>query len=118
MQPADEIDRGRVGQRAGRVLAIDVALHADVRARLQLKIPALRGAVEPPLQGRLDLARRRVVTLDQVRVVAVHDPHGLRQAGSRACMHPCPEACRRPREAREEVDNLCSRLVQQAGLDP
>jgi len=49
--------------------AVEVALHADMRSRLDLQAAALFDGVELIGERTLDLARRRVVPLDQVGIM-------------------------------------------------
>lgn len=92
--------------------SIDLALHTDMRARLQLKIAALAGVIELVFQRPDNLARRRVVPLDQVRIVAVHDPHEIRQPLRRSGMQVRPERARGGGERGDQIDDLGGHLVQ------
>ena len=112
MQPADECYRGRLGQVAGRVAPVDLALHPDMRACLELKVAALAGGIELIRQRALDLARRRVVALDQVRIVAVHHPHGSASAAAERGCRRAPRALRRSRQRGDQIDDLGGGFVQ------
>ena len=59
-----------------------------------VQVAPLLSGFELAVQRRLDFARRRVVAFDEVRVVAVHDPHGLGEAGGRAGMQSRAETGR------------------------
>ena len=117
MEPADEDGRSRLRQIADGMAPVDLALQPDMRPRLQLKIAPFLGRFEMPLQRRLNLARRRVVTLDQVRVVAIHDPDGIGEAGGRAGMQARAEIGGGGREAGHEVEQFRPRLVEQTGFN-
>jgi hypothetical protein len=117
MQPADERHGTRLGCITGSVTAIDLALKANMRARFELEIAALFTVVEPPGERGFDLARRRVVPLDQVRVVAIHDPHRVGEARRNTRMEPSAECSGRGGQAGHQVEQFGSGLVQEARLD-
>ena len=100
------------------MLPVDLTLHPDMRARLKLEIAPLAGCIELILQRPDDLARCRVVALDQVRIVAVHDPHEVRQAFRRTGMQARSERAGGGGERGDQIDDLGGRLVQEARLDP
>ena len=118
MQPANESGRCRFRQVAGGMVPVDLALQPDMRPRLDLEVAALLGRIELVGERPLDLARRRVMALDQVRVVAVHHPHELGQAFRRARMQAGTQAVRRTGQRRHEIDDLRAAGIEQAGLNP
>jgi hypothetical protein len=63
-----------------RQLAINLPLDSDVSERLQLQIPVLASCRELVVQRPLDFSRPCIVTLDEVAVVAIHDPNQVGQA--------------------------------------
>ena len=87
-------------------------------ARLDLKVVACFGRIELVMQGTLDLARCRVMSLDQVRIVAVHHPDQFGQACGRTRMQARAKAVSRARQRRHEIDDLRAAGIQQARLNP
>jgi len=86
MQPENEVQRRRFGELVGGVQPINLALQSYMGARLNLEIAPVLGLVELTTDSPLDLARRRVVTLDQIRVLAIHHAHEVGQVRRRARM--------------------------------
>ena len=86
MKPLEKSQAGRLGEDSGGKLAVDLALHADVRPGFELEISPLPVRGDVVGQGALDIAGRGVVPFDQVGIVAVHKPHQFGQAGSGAGM--------------------------------
>jgi hypothetical protein len=85
-----------------------------VRAGLDLKIAALFGRVELPRHGSLDFAQGCVMALDQVGIIAVHDPYGVGQRGCRTRMQPCSQPATGSRERSHQIDDCGTRLLKQA----
>jgi hypothetical protein len=80
VQRADEACLCRFAQLTREVALVDGLLHADVRAGFELQVASLRLRFELIGQRALDIARARVVALDQVAVVAVHHADQVREA--------------------------------------
>ena len=73
--PLDECARGRW---LGKVRAsVDHPLHLDVRPRFELEISLARIGGIVLGESAIDISRMCVVTLDQVRVIAVHRSNEL-----------------------------------------
>ena len=89
-----------------------------MRPCFQLKIPARFIHVEVVVEGALDILGPRIVAFDQVRVIAVHDPHEIGERGSGAGVKPGAEPGRQHRDFGDQVKELAARVFQQAGLDP
>jgi hypothetical protein len=94
--------------------AINITLDPNMRARLNLKIPALLGRVELPRHGALDFTQGCVMALDQVGIIAVHDAYGIGQRGSRTRMQPGSKPATGGRERRYQIDDCRIRLLKQA----
>ena len=72
VRPFNECSRGRWPRK--KRARIDHLLHLYMRARFQLQIAAKWVSGIVSRQSSVDIARMGVVTLDQIRVVAVHRP--------------------------------------------
>ena len=81
VQPTQEISLRRFVQRAGGAQPVDLGLHADMRGRFQLQMAALRLVVEVAGQSPCDVAWPRVMPLDEVAVVGVHDADEAGEVG-------------------------------------
>ncbi len=57
-----------------------------MRRRLDLQIPPIFVVVEISSQRALDLFGPRVVTLDEIAVIGIHDPHDAGETGGCARM--------------------------------
>lgn len=66
MEPANRLARRRFTRRTRRESFIQRALNANVRARFELQVAPFVVGIEVIAQRTLDVARPRVVTLDQV----------------------------------------------------
>jgi len=80
VHPGDELRGHRHGQLAGSVRDVDRSLNIDVGLGLQGERPLVLFDL---LSGKraFDIARSGVVTLEQIRVVAVHDSDEVGQLG-------------------------------------
>ena len=78
MNPTDEFFRYN---RCRRLLAVYLLLNFDVRAGFELQIAFFRCVVVGARESSLDIDGMGVMSLDQVRVVAIHGPHQLTQLG-------------------------------------
>ena len=79
VEPAHELARRRFRQDARAGEAIDFRLDANVRRGLVLEIAARLVRIEIAVERTFDVARTRVVALDEVAIVRVHDPHEARE---------------------------------------
>jgi hypothetical protein len=95
VNPTHEIRTGWIGHRSGSGFLVDGFLDANVGARLELEITPV--VVDLFAQRPLDLTGTRVVPLDEVRVVAVHDPDEPGQITGRACRQCACQLRRAPR---------------------
>jgi hypothetical protein len=86
MEPVDEVDRRRFSQRPRGISAVDLALKAYVRARLDLEISAPFSHIKLIGERPFDFAWGCVVTLDQVGIVAVHYANSIGEARRRLRM--------------------------------
>jgi len=86
MEPSNELSRSRLWKTAFGGHGVDLFLHADMSGCFELEISACTIGVKLPGQGTLDLARSRVVTLDEVAVVRVHQPDQVSEIGCRPGM--------------------------------
>jgi hypothetical protein len=86
-------------------------------ARFQLQIAPLFGGVELVGQCALDVARRGVVTFDQVRVVAVHHPHETSEPCGGTRMQTGAEGVGGPGQRCNEIDDLRALFVEEARLN-
>ena len=106
---------------AGRAQAerlVDLALNADMRASFNLEVPPILASVELVLKRAFNLAGRRVMALDQVGVIAVHNAHGLGEAGRRARVQTCAKRATPCREVGNEIKNLRACFLEKARFDP
>ena len=117
VHPSDEILRRRLGQRAVGGLLVDHRLHAHVRGGLELQIAPRLVGVELAGQRPLDVARPRVMALDQVAVVGVHDPHEIGEVRRRPRMQRLAERRRRRRQLRDDIRDRPRRVGQPGRLD-
>ena len=85
-------------------------------AGFQLQAAPLFRGVELVRQSALDVPWRRVVTLDEVRVIAVHDPDRVREAGGRTGMQARAEIAGRARKGGYQVNDFRACVVEQTGL--
>ena len=91
MDPRQECGGGHVESGVGREAGVDEPLHLDVRPCLELQVPrsGLGGILLP--HRAVDAGRMGVVSLDEVRVIAIHRAHQLRDCGEREWMEMTPE---------------------------
>ena len=87
VDPGEERDGCGPEQDAFPMHLVDRPLDDDMCAGFQRKRARL-GFELGPGEGAFDIARARVVPLDQVRVVAVHHPDQVRQLGRAVRMQP------------------------------
>ena len=81
MQALDEIHGDGVWQSPGGVVGVDGLLQLDMGPGLNLEIPARLIGIEVVGESPFNIQGPRVVPFDEVRVVAIHDPHEFCQAG-------------------------------------
>jgi hypothetical protein len=117
VQPPDEGGRGWFRQLAGGMLPVDRALQTDMRPGFDLEVATLFRRRQVAGERALDLARRRVVALDQVRIVAVHHPHQIGEAGGRAWVQTPAERLCRTRQRGDQIEDFGARFVEEAGFN-
>ena len=111
MQALDKIDADGVGQTAGRMLGVEDLLQRDVGSGLNLEIAPRLVDIEFVGQRPLNVSWPGVVPLDQVGVIAIHDPHQVRQAGGCSGVEAGAKLAGRGGQLRQEIQQLSSRLV-------
>ena len=98
--------------------AVNLPLHTDMGHGLDLEVAAPFVRVQIGGQRPLDLPGPRVVALNEIRVVAVHDPHEIGQAGGGARMQPGAQPFCHGDELGGQVGQLLAALINEAGFDP
>ena len=98
VQPADEVDRGRLGQLVFAGHPIDFGLDLHMRCCFDLQVAALLALVELAGKRALDVPWSGVVAFNQIAVVGVHDPHELGEVCRRARVKAAAEFRRGRRE--------------------
>lgn len=97
---------------------VDPSLNDDMGSGFQRKRPCL-GLQLGPCKGAFDVARARVVPLDQVRVVAIHHPDQVRQFGRAVRVKTLTEVRRLALDLDRQVRQACRYvLLEEAWLDP
>ena len=118
MYPSQEFDRCGAGQGAYAMHLIDGPLNDDVR-------PGLKGERAGFLfklgtsQRPFDVAGARVVSFDQVGVVAVHHTDEISKFGCAVRMQPLSQPGGFPLDVDRKVCQFCrNMLLEEAGFDP
>jgi len=95
--------------------AIDLCLNPHVSACLELKVSTV--GVELLLQRPFDVPRPGVVPLDQVAVIAVHDPHEGRKVERSVRRQHLSKLCCLDGESYRPVRNRSRELLEMGRLD-
>src|SRR5690606_2554800 len=94
------------GGATGQLSAIHPGLHRDVGAGFALQVALSRIPAVVALQGALDVHRMRVMSFDEVAVVAVHRPDQCGQGWDEAGRKRTPETFAAPRQLQGQIDEL------------
>ena len=83
-----------------------------MRRRLDLQIAVFWVAFELACQGPLDIARPRVMPLDEIAVIGVHDAHDAREIGGGARIEGMGELGGRRRKFGHDVGDFLGDLLK------
>ncbi|MGB7015758.1 MAG: hypothetical protein WBD69_07415 [Candidatus Cybelea sp.] len=118
MKPSDKLAGSRVWKRSFGCEFVDAGLYANVRGGLFLKIAPRLVSVKLARQRAHDFRWSRIVPLDEIAVVGIHDAHEFSQAGGRPRMErPC-KARRGGRDFCNKVGNARRGKLEQGRLNP
>jgi hypothetical protein len=99
------------------VVGVDGLLQLDMGTRLNLEVPASLVGIEVVSECPFNIPGPRVVSFDEVRVVAVHDPHEFRQAGGGSRVQTGAKQASRGGQFRQQVQQISMGLLNEAGFD-
>ena len=116
VQPLYEVHRRRLGQAAVGCHSVYLELDAHMGCGLELQIAPAGIFIEVAGKRALDVSRARVMTLDEIAVVGVHDAHEVGEIGRRARMERITQPCSGGRQFGDGVRNCLPRLFQPGGL--
>ena len=74
-----------------RGAAVDFPLHAHMRRGFELQVSPLCIASEFTLERACNVAMARVLALDEIAVVGIHDPHEIGERGAGRWMQTRPQ---------------------------
>ena len=118
VQPADEVARRRLGQPVICGQTIDLLLDTDMGGRFDLEVASPFVLIEVADQRARDIRGPRVVALDEVAVVGVHQAYEIGEVRGCRGMQPGAQggACRT--ERCDRIGDRFRRLLQPGRLDP
>ena len=118
VQPADEVARRRLGQPVICGQTIDLLLDTDMGGRFDLEVASPFVLIEVADERARDIPGPRVVALDEVAVVAVHQAHEIGEVRGCRGMQPGAQgrACRS--ERCDRIGDRFRRLLEPGRLDP
>lgn len=116
MNPGQEFDGGGAGQGAFAVHLVNGALNDDMSARLKGEGAGFFFKLSADKRP-FDVARSRVVALDQVRVLAVHHADEIRKLGCAIRVQPQSQSSGLPLNVDRKVCQFCGNiLLKEAGF--
>ena len=117
VQALDEIHSDGVRELPRGMIGVDRLLQLDVGPRLHLEVPTCLVGIEVVGECPFDIPGPRVVPLDEVRVVAIHNPQEFRQAGGGSRVQTGAKQASRGGQFRQQVQQISMGLLNEAGLD-
>ncbi len=118
VKPLNEFGGRWFGQFAAGSHAVDFGLHPYVRCRFKLQISAAFIFIEFAGERSLYVAGACVMALNEVAVVAVHQPYDAREMGSGCGMEPCAQDRCGRRKFGDNISNLLRRLLEACWFNP
>jgi hypothetical protein len=117
VQGQQKIGCGRLAELTSCAASVDFPLHAHVRCGFELQVSPCGIARELTLERACDIARARVVALDEIAVVGIHDPYEVRKRGGGRRMQARSQVRGGRGELRHNIVDLAWHVIEQCRLD-